>query len=782
MATKYQFINDMYEHTLSNLTENQSSWFAFLKSACRNYKCRFDEQVLIYAQRPDATAVLESEKWNTQFGRWVNKGAKGIAVFHEESRDSKWLRHYFDISDTHGNSTSRSVPIWSIATDHQPEIIESLENSFGDIEDKSTLATALFATARNVVEDNISDYLHDLMNSVDESALDGMSEAEVEKRFRAVVTMSVEYMLFNRCELDTEFFSQVELGYFSEFNTLQTVNALGLASSDISEMVLRDISATINNIRKREQKQNRTFANPEIIPHNEPIPTKTERSADNGTDISTSGRRNDTQSRSEDRAVSSPWQIRISKEKVSDGKPQAPTPEPVDDRNTQQPSIRDRADSQREDGNDNQSDGSIGERDGGTESARPDEMGRTDEQHQSISGGNDTERTDLQLEILPTAAEQMSLVQEAEEEKPSAFSVSQQIIDEVLTSGSNERKSTLRIAAFFKKDHVPMLNADFLKREYGTDGKGFIFDGGKVSVWFDNSGIRIAHGETVRTADATIITWEQAAKRIRELLDMGRYMPQSELDKVDDDEYSNLANCIKSLYHDRADDVEFPFIDKEILSKGYPEATERIAKLLKDPLERQKTYDGLTEFASAVEQDSSLLRFPSAQRQLNQALDYLEDLQREPLNFVASDTVTSAEPSFITQDEIEKLFIRGSNTEGGKFRIYSHFLQNKTAKEKADFLRSEYGTGGFGRTGINESHDSKGIVFSRGDIFTPYDKVLLTWSHVANRIDKLIAENRYMSKAELDYIPEYEKGILAREIYHFYTDQPEEVMRPYERA
>ena len=783
MATKYQFINDMYEHTLAKLTENQSSWLAFLQSACRSYKCRFDEQVLIYAQRPDAIAVLEIERWNRRFGRWVNKNAKGIAVFNDGHKSNKWLRYYFDISDTHESSNSRPVPIWNVKPEYESEIIESIENSFGDIDDKSTLATALFATASNVVEDNITDYLRDLMDSVDGSALDGMDEAEVEKRFRAVVNMSVEYMLFSRCGLDTEFFSQIELGYFSEFNTMPTINALGLASSDIAEMVLSDISVTIINIEEREKKQNRTFAKPEAITHNVPTQTNIERSVDNGTDISASRRRNDTKPQSENGASRNPWQIRISQEELSEAEPQTPVLEPADIGELEQPSLGDRADSLREDGNDNQSDGSNRERDGGIESERPDEVDRTDEQHQSSGRRNDTERTDIQLEPLPTVTEQMSLIEEAEEEKTSAFSISQQIIDEVLTSGGNEENSTMRIVAFFKKDHVPLLNTDFLKREYDTGGKGFMFDGSKVSVWFDESGIRISHGETVRTADTTLVTWEQAAKRIRELLDLGRYMPQKELDKVDDFEIKSLAEMIWNLQRDCSNSESFAFMDSELFNHGYPDDTASIYKLILDPEEQVKILNGITNFAHEVEKDASLLRFRGALRNLDDSLDILEDLQRKPLVFTADNSVSPARPNFITQDEVDKQLIGGSGMQDGKFRIYSFFLKEHTTKEKADFIKNEYGTtGGYSRTGFSKSNSSKGMTISRSVNNMPYDKIQVAWNTIASRIDKLITENRYMSQQELDHIPEYEKGILTRDIYHFYYNQPEEVSRPYARS
>ena len=381
-------------------------------------------------------------------------------------------------------------------------------------------------------------------------------------------------------------------------------------------------------------------------------------------------------------------------------------------------------------------------------------------------------------------AQQLNIFGEAEDERatgphPPLFSVSQQIIDEVLTSGGNEINSVLRIAAYFKKDHMTAANADFLKQEYGSGGKGFIFGGNHVSVWFDDSGIRIAAGDTVLTDAASRVTWEQAARRIRELLDMGRYMPQSELDKVDGYEIKTLADSLWYLQRDIEDKANFDFMDEELFKHGFPDDTARIAELLAQPEEREKILVGLQDFAAAYGQDNSLLRFPYAVRHLRAALTGLEDLQLEPLVFTADESVSSARPGFITQDEIDRVLAGGGQVENGKYRIYSYFLQEHTAKEKADFLKHEYGTGGHSRTGFDEWHDSKGIAYSRENNHMPYDKVILSWSKVARRIDELIADGRYMSEAQLAHLPEYEKDFLAGEIYSFFPRQPEDLARPF---
>ena len=277
MATKYQFITGVYESTIERVTQAPAAWTAFLRSACRNYKCRFDEQILIYAQRPDATAVLEIEKWNRQFGRWVNRGATGIAVFDDEHNGNYRLKHYFDISDTHGSRFERPVPLWDMRPEYEAEVIESLENSFGELEDKSTLADAIVSAARNAVEDNMADYWADLMNCRDRSALEQFDEEYIKNEYRFVLHRSVAYMMLSRCGIDADYYLS-DFRPITHFNTRNTVNALGIAASDIAESCLREISATVRALQKERAEGNRdqryagrTFAKPEIPAHNIPI-------------------------------------------------------------------------------------------------------------------------------------------------------------------------------------------------------------------------------------------------------------------------------------------------------------------------------------------------------------------------------------------------------------------------------------------------------------------------------------------------------------------------------
>jgi hypothetical protein len=415
--SKYRQIIALYESTVYDVTNSPTAWTAFLRSACRNYKCRFDEQVLIYAQRPDATAVLEMEKWNKQFGRWVNRGAKGIAVFDDEQNGHYRLKHYFDISDTHGSRFERHVPIWKMMPEYEAEIIESLENSFGDLSDKSTLVATLISAAINAVKYNKADYLRELAYNRESSMLAGLNEFDLNEAFHNTVQYSVAYMLLTRCGFDTDKYIHInEFRYVPDFNTRSTINALGLATSDIAEMCLREIAATVLNLQRQEKNINHTFAKPEVPAHNVyKIESKGGFEDARNVDISDGGRLQPSEPGFAGGGAGNPWQIRV----ASKGIPETASPcslsEPVYGGGTQSAPDGDRTDSQRAYGVNDPADGSNTRRDGGTESLQPDAVGGIDEQYPAQRGGKSAERPNIRIKPLPTVIQQLSIFREAEE-------------------------------------------------------------------------------------------------------------------------------------------------------------------------------------------------------------------------------------------------------------------------------------------------------------------------------------------------------------------------------
>jgi N12 class adenine-specific DNA methylase len=920
MARKYELITELYHQTLKEITSSQGAWRAFLRSACRNYKCRFDEQVLIYAQRPDARAVLELEDWNEKLGRWVNRGATGIAVFDDIHTGNSRLKHYFDISDTHAGRFSRPVPLWEMQERYEDEVIEALEASFGAVQDNGSLENTLLQIVSNVVEDNEQDYFRELMYCRENSLLEELDEFNVEVYFRQALEASVSYMLLERClgGAADQYAELVDFSPMLNFNTRETVNALGIATSDMSEMVLKEIALTVRNIQKRERQQNRTVDKTQEAgyPVNEQETSEPERSFSYESDISQGGRLQSAQPAASAGDGAAPWEIRVAAQEVPEREPQSDLHQPSDLGQAERALDGDRADGAYEAGTDGAADGEGRGRDGGTESYRPDEMGGPDEQHPTLGGGSDTERTNLQLDIespeeagsdeLPAflddtlimgviankdddlkykkqqialffaihpdeseraeyiqsaypdryteilvgakrvgfkpqedgllmwegaylsrsseavfswqtvaawtaqliekkeyhinrdikaikaqTGQQMSLfdLSPVENDTPyeqvslaGAFSIPQNIIDEALCLGGNEPYCLERVCAWFSKDYPLEQNAAFLRKEYGTTGKGFFSGVSPFALWFDESGIRIGMGRTAQSA-TTLITWEDAAKRIRELLDMGRYVPQSVLDNAPENERKELAGHLWYTVQDFSREAHDENLIPTILAifnthGGFPDNTAQIRKLLKDSETVSALINEVEAFALRYAENPDLMRFRF--RHHDEILTGLHGLLRPQIEFSANPNFSLEPKQFITNDEIDRLLTGGSNVQHSKFRIYSFFLEGHTPKERADFLKHEYGSGGGGRLGFNENHDSKGITYKRENAeFVPYETILLEWPQVEKRVSELIRQGKYMSEKDMAYIPTYEKHELAREIQGFFSGLPQETPRPF---
>ena len=925
MAIRYKALTELYHETQRSVTA-PAQWQAFLASACRNYRLSFDEQLLVYAQRPDATAVLEIERWNKRFGRWVNRGANGIAVFDGEHTGRPRLKYYFDISDTHEGNFPQSIPLWAVRPEYEPEIIETLENSFGELEHKEDLGAALLSAAKNAVEDNIQDYLSELKTVTEGSFLEELDEYNVEVLYRKALENSIGYMLMVRCGLDPAgTFEDEDFRDVLNFNTPETLNALGVATGDISQMCLSEISRTVLALQRQPQKENRTFAGQPQIQYavTEQRNQPSERSFENERDhIHETGRLQPAEPSAPAGAGGSLWEIRIASEEVSERTPQDHLHEPVDQRAALQPSGGDRADGPAPDGADGDTDGQRERRDGGAEGARPDEVGRADEQPSERSGGDHTERADLQLisepeqpstlnaeeadspelpafldekqimaviankdddlkykkqqielffsvhqdtqeradylktayqdrytEIiadgqrlgykpqedgllmwegsypsrtkeavfswglvaewtaqlidkkeyfiqtdirkLPTQeGQQMSLFDFGVFSQPqseggnqiSLFShaLPQQVIDEALCIGSNHENSRLTICAYFKKDKPD--NARFLAEHYGENGAGFCLDGRKYAVWYNAEGIRIAGGESAQGSSATLISWEQAAARIRELLELGRYMPQSELDQVDHYEIHDLADRLLLMFRDIEDEEKrfFPSL-RAIYDKpgGFPEAVEEIAGLLGREDSLQAILSEYEAFAAAYQDNPDILRFRFYRPLVLQA--QLTDLQREPLHFTAAESYDPQRRLYISMDEIDRLLRGGKRSTDYRLAVYSFYRNHTDRREREDFLKNYHGeySGYHGGNDNVTYQPGKGVHFSHGSITEPYAKVELKWNAVEKRVSAMIAQGRFLSEDDRAAMPQYEKHQLARNIHTFFENVPQEQPHPY---
>ena len=543
MAAKYQLITELYRRTGVTVAKNPQAWQSFLSAACRNYKCRFDEQLLIYAQRPDAVAVAQLETWNKQFKRWVNKDSKGIAVFDLKGRRNT-LKYYFDISDTHeGYYGSRPVPIWQMSERYEQAVIERLSDRFGDVE-STDLASVLMETAKNAVEDNLQDYMPQLKSCTQDSLLEELDEYNIEVIYRQLAVNSVAYMLMSRCGVDTEaVFEREDFAEIINFNTPATINALGIATSDISEMALREISQTIRDVQIAEKSQNRTFA-PQSQTRYDVGREQAERSNHNERNhIHQTRGLSYSRPNITDRARNSAWQIRFDAQGLSGAAQTSDLPQSADIGRAEQTSLRGGTDGSYEVGTSDKTTLQGAGRDGGTERKSTDAMGRTDEQYPQSSGENDTERADLQLNVadeqqvtvnLPTVEEQIEMLAEAEDEKSSAFVISQEDIDSVLQRGSGFQNGKYHIYRQFQKNEDSKGNIDFLKKEYGTGGGTHYFpDGTQGHTWHDGKGIAIEKYGSSANPDL-VLSWAKVEKRLRELIKNDRYLNEKEKDHYAD--------------------------------------------------------------------------------------------------------------------------------------------------------------------------------------------------------------------------------------------------------
>ena len=543
MAAKYQLITELYRRTGIAVAKNPQAWQGFLSSACRNYKCRFDEQLLIYAQRPDAVAVAKLETWNRQFKRWVNKDSKGIAVFDPKGRRNT-LKYYFDVSDTHeGYYGSRPVPIWQMDERYEQAVMERLSDRFGDVE-STDLASDLMETAKNAVEDNLQDYFSQLKDCTKDSFLEELDDFNIEVIYRRLATNSVAFMLISRCGLDTnEFFDREDFADIVNFNTPATINAIGVATSDIAEMALREISQSIRNVQIAEKDQNRTFAQKTQAQYDKgrQQPERSEYNERNH--LQQTGGLSYSRPNITDRARASAWQVRFDAQGLSGEAQASDLSQSADIGQAERASARGRADSTPEAGASDEAALSRAGRDRGTERESTDAVGRTDEQHPQPSGGSDTDRTDLQVSVakedevrvnLPTVDEQIEMIAKAEDEKASAFAISKEDIDSVLQKGSGVADGKYRIYRQFQKGVDRQKNIEFLKNEYGTGGGTHIFpDGFSGHSWYDSKGLAIDRNGTYTNHDL-VLKWSQVEKRLRELIKDNRYLNPKEKDHYAD--------------------------------------------------------------------------------------------------------------------------------------------------------------------------------------------------------------------------------------------------------
>ena len=467
MARKYDLISELYNRTCKTVVSNPQNWQAFLASACRNYKLRYDEQLLVYAQRPDATAVLEIEQWNKIFGRWVNRGARGIAVFADENRSRQRLTHYFDISDTHESRYSRTVPIWDMRQEYEADVIETLESTFGEIENKSSLAEAIMGAARNAAEDNIPDYLQDLYYATEGSSFEEVEEDIVAFIYKNVVTNSVAYMMMSRLGVDTDgYFELDDFRDVTNFNTQETLNALGFATSDIAEMGLTEISKTITALNR----QNRIIVGQDRNEYNK-VENNDERSLDNErTDLHDGGRLQPSEPETSTAAGSDVGQIRSDEERVSEGTSQSPLLQSPDEGRTDTALGGSGTESQQDGGNNSEPDGTERGSDRTDESGGYDEMGSSDELPSQLGTGNRESGSDIRLEYYDRTHEDKSL----------PFFGRDEVINEILRTTPHLSASLEEIKDYYERNPDNKDRTEYVKSIFNNDYTELTLEDGRT--------------------------------------------------------------------------------------------------------------------------------------------------------------------------------------------------------------------------------------------------------------------------------------------------------------
>ena len=822
--SKLQDIRDLAQEHAVSVSGSPRDWMDYMDTASRLYRYSFSDQLLIHAQHPEATACASLELWNEKMFRWVNRGARGIALLDETGQHTR-LRYVFDISDTHMVAGGRSPYLWQMQEHQREEILTHLAEVYAlEEKDTATLQDALMAVAREMVSDNLEEYLDGLEYAAEGTYLEDLDEVTIRSDFRQLATDSVYYMLSRRCGLEPmELLEEEDFMHITDYNRLSVLTFLGNAASQLSESILIDIGKTVHKISLEEARKEVEISNErnynnfntlmrenknQDVENNKEENIENEGGTDYGTDISSQGglpvpepdRRG---GRSDDR------EIRDASEEIPEGTQEQPVSEPVPDRKAEQPSGRNREGSTGEDG---QPDGEIAEEPSGTgQGSRPDGLDSTYERTDGNSGRGHLDGIGIQLvedtredglskaeeEIAsalslpeyPTANEQRRQIEErAAALYAGEIPIPESVVDEILRTGGNRAGSQPRIIYNFMSEQAPEKYTEFVKREYRKGGKGFQIDGSEYSVWFDETGMQIAVGHTVtdQILDKAFLSWEDVSGRIHQLLDQGEYAPQSVLDAARSNAVKEHAQALAYMKGDMAEGVaEIVFDEEDLphLRSIYPEITDYLEEKLEDPQWLSELNERLDALAEAYEENHSIMRFHhynpvNISKQFQKFAD-------EVIPYQARDGFAWKEhPMFITQDEIDAFLAGGGAYSQGRLRTYSFYLLHEDERSRTGFIKEQYGIGGSshalsGADGSHANYDGKGLFLARGAYGNPHTSILLSWNKVANRVAYLIKNDQFLQAEDYGRMPEYEREQMANKVLRFYDRLPEEIDRPF---
>ena len=813
---KFNDIRELAQQNARWVSNSPKDWMNYLDVAARLYRYSFKDTLLIHAQRPDATACAELEVWNKKMNRWVNRGAKGIALLDDASPRAK-LRYVFDIADTHLVQGGKTPILWRIDySEHQRMTLDHLADTYA-LTQTDSMNAALMELAQQLTAENLEEAMDGLEYEVTDTFLEGLDEDNLRVRFRELMTNSIFYTLSRRCGqeplevLDDEDFIRIV-----DFNQLPVLTFLGNAVSEQCEAVLRDIGREMQKIYRKEVTEHLAKTADSLYNTSTDFNTLKHETETNitkggkpyGTDLSPQG----------GLPVSEPdrtgqadehWEVRDAAQDLSEGEQEELVSEYADERQVESASGADRRAGGEPDGRtDRESEREVS---GSEQGNRTDGMGGTPEQSDRDGGRDRAEGIGIQL-TSDTTEQDLS---EAEEEIASAFSlpslptVEQQIraieapmqaqyadeitipaevVDEILRTGSNRNKSQLRLIYNFMTEQTPEEYTAFVKKEYGEGGKGFEIGGTKYAVWFDELGMQIAVGDTVRNdpKNKAFLSWKDASGRIHQLLQQGEYAPKSVLDAARGNALHEHAEALSYMERDMAEGVaEMVFADTSIFSGGYPELTERLAKLLDQPEFLADLNERLLGLAEAYAEDKSVMRMQFyrpdkvSERFQKFALPYQPYQAREGFQW-------NTQKVFITEDEINAFLAGGGPYSDGRLATYSFFLTHTEKAERAAFLKDRYGVGGSSHAlsradNSHASYDGRGLELARGIYGKPDALVKLNWNQAAERVAKLIDQSLYLKPADYSRMPSYEREQMANRVIGFYHRLPDEVERPFKR-
>ena len=766
MANKLYAMEQLTEEVAKDVAASPQEWMRFLNTASRLYKYTFPEQLLIYAQRPEATAVASMEIWNQKMYRWIKKGSKGIALIDNTSRPKTKLRYVFDVQDTYKvRNLGKDPQLWNLPMEGEQLVADYLQEQLSLEDTEGGFAESLHQAAKESMQEWLPDALEELRLDVTGTFLEELDEQNQEVEFRELMTNSVWYVLLNRCGLDVqEYLDAEDFRHITDFNQLKVLGHLGSAVNEISRPVLMQIGRYVLNDLENDLK---TVAKEKEVAYNEFNTLIRESNTDNTEDREEKKEETDyerDQLQPERRVSDSGYQpgrdernnreVRNDEERVSEKSQDSQ----VQHSDTAEPSGQS-SDGDRQSGKTESrqpDERTSGERSGTGQDGRHNGLDQTHEPDQSTGRGAGNSGDYLQLSLFPTEEEQLGEIRKAAAAltQPAAFLISDDIVNDILRTGSGGNNTLFHITAKLIEglDHEEMRK--FLISEYGTGGKGFTIRGQKISIWYDSDGIRIRRGDSARRNFDRMVTWEEAADRIRDMYEEGNYVSNSISNNAIEKEREGTSIQLALHFRDTNRNPD------ERLS--YQEWQETILDCLLEPEAIQEIYERFEYLQKDMDENPG--EYHQWEIQNNpKFFSRFRDLQRDMSWRDQKQQVERPELSFITQDEIDAVLRKGGITAGGRNRIYEYFMEHHDTKEAADFLKNEYGTGGSspGIIGAYQSdafHDAKGLRLSKGKIGNPDVTVLLKWNKVAERVRQLVRSDDYLSPEEMEKYEERQEA------------------------